>query len=62
MAENGKAFHQAGQKLRLCKLRKEGKLEEISLHERNPIVYCNKCKAVANDPSLLCNPRALKKR
>jgi hypothetical protein len=62
MAEKGKAFHQTGQKVRLCKLKKDGKLDEISLYQQNPIVYCNKCKAKAADPSLLCNPRALKKK
>jgi hypothetical protein len=55
-----KGGKQSVQKERICKLKKDGKLEEIDLHELNPIVYCNKCKAKADDPSYLCNPRALK--
>jgi hypothetical protein len=56
----GECQKSGGQKVRICKLRKDGKLEEITVHELKPIVYCNKCKAKANDPSYLCNPRALK--
>lgn len=62
MAEKEKCGTPAGQKntCKLCKLKKDGKLEEVDLHELNPIVYCNKCKAQANNPLYLCNPRALK--
>lgn len=57
MADKGRT---AGPKDRMCKLRKDGKLDEIALRELKPIVYCNKCRAESNDPSYLCNPRALK--
>ena len=50
----------AGEKLRICKLKKDGKLDEIDRHEQNPIVFCSKCRAKANDPAYICNPRALK--
>jgi len=39
---------------------KDGKLDEVETHSVKPIVFCNKCKAKANDPSYLCNPRTLK--
>ena len=60
MGENDKCEKPAKHKVHLCKLIKDGKLEEVEQQELNPIVYCNKCKAKANDPSYLCNPRALK--
>lgn len=47
-------------KVHLCKLSKDGKLEEVEALSVKPIVFCNKCKAKSNDPSSLCNPRALK--
>jgi len=47
-------------KVHLCKLNKDGKLDEVETHSAKPIVFCNKCKAKANDPSYLCNPRTLK--
>jgi len=47
-------------KVRICKLIKDGKLEEIEALSLKPIVFCNKCKAKANDPGQLCNPRTLK--
>jgi hypothetical protein len=47
-------------KVRLCKLKKDGKLDEVGRHGLNTIVYCDKCKAKADDPSCICNPRALK--
>jgi hypothetical protein len=46
--------------VRLCKLKADGKIDEIERLELKPIVYCNKCKAKSNNPSSLCNPRALK--
>ena len=60
MAEKQRCEKPAAGKARICKLRKDGKLEEVDAHELSPIVYCNKCKAKADDPSYLCNPRALK--
>lgn len=60
MGEKEKCEKPAGHKVHMCKLRKDGKLDEIDMHELKPIVYCNKCKAKADDPSYLCNPRALK--
>jgi hypothetical protein len=60
MGEMEKCEKPAKHKTHMCKLRKDGKLDEIELLELNPIVYCNKCRAKADDPSYLCNPRALK--
>ena len=60
MGEKRKCEKPVGQKVHICKLRKDGKLEEVGARELSPIVYCNKCKAKADDPSYLCNPRALK--
>jgi hypothetical protein len=59
MGEKEKSGQPAG-KVRICKLKADGKIEEIDIRELNPIVYCNKCRAKADDPSYLCNPRALK--
>jgi hypothetical protein len=47
-------------KVRMCKLIKDGKSEEVELHSLKPIVFCCKCKVKADDPRYLCNPRALK--
>lgn len=60
MAEKGKSGKPAGAKERICKLKKDGKLDEVELHEQKPVVFCSKCKAKSDDPSYLCNPRALK--
>ena len=45
---------------KICKLNKDGKIEEIDALSAKPIVYCNKCRAKANDPGSVCNPRTLK--
>jgi hypothetical protein len=60
MGEKQNGGKSAGEKVRICKLKADGKLGEVDQHELNPIVYCNKCKAKAGDPSYICNPRALK--
>jgi len=60
MGKIEKSEQQAKHKVNICKLKKDGNVEEVEQQELNPIVYCNKCKAKANDPSYLCNPRALK--
>jgi len=60
MSGIGKAEQSVRQKVRICKLKKDGELEEVERREQNPIVFCSKCKAKADDPSSLCNPRALK--
>jgi hypothetical protein len=60
MEEKKQSSRPAGHKERMCKLRKDGKIEEIDQQELNPIVFCNKCQAKAADPLRLCNPRALK--
>lgn len=60
MGEKEKCEKPAGHKAHMCKLKKDGMLEEVDLHELSPIVYCKKCNAKADDPSYLCNPRALK--
>ncbi|GAW68277.1 hypothetical protein GPEL0_01r4545 [Geoanaerobacter pelophilus] len=44
----------------MCKLKKDGRVEELEKYQKDPIVFCNKCKMQANDPCLLCNPRAIK--
>ena len=48
------------QRVNICKLKKDGKLDEVEAYALKPIVFCNKCKAVSNDPCYLCNPRTLK--
>lgn len=48
------------QRVRICKLKKDGELEEVERREQNPIVFCSKCQAKADDPLAVCNPRALK--
>lgn len=60
MGEMEKGGKPAGPKERMCKLKADGRIEEIDLRELKPIVYCNKCRAKADNPSYLCNPRALK--
>ncbi len=60
MGEKQKSAQPAGHKVRMCKLKKDGKLDELDQHGLNPIVYCSKCQLKANDPSCICNPRALK--
>jgi hypothetical protein len=49
-------------KQNICKLKKDGNLEEIAKLSAKPIVFCNKCKAQADNPSSLCNPRAIKQK
>jgi hypothetical protein len=60
MGEKGTSAKLVEHKIRICKLRKDGKLDEVDKHELNPIVYCNKCNAKSDDPSYICNPRTLK--
>lgn len=60
MGETEQRGMPAGSKERMCKLKADGRIEEIDLRELNPIVYCNKCRAKADNPSYLCNPRSLK--
>jgi hypothetical protein len=47
-------------KHKVCKLNKDGKLDEVEALSVKPIVVCGKCKAKANDPGSVCNPRTLK--
>lgn len=49
-------------KAKMCKLVKDGREDLIAQVTLRPTVFCNKCKAKADNPSILCNPRALKKR
>lgn len=60
VGEKGKSGNVVAQQVRICKLQKDGKDDEIKSLEANPIVYCQKCRAKSNNPSSLCNPRALK--
>lgn len=60
MSSKGRAVQPAMQKDKICKLNKDGKLEEIARLSVKPIVFCSKCRAQADSPSSLCNPRALK--
>jgi len=60
MADKGNGATPAKHKVHVCKLNKDGKLEEVEALSVKPIVYCNKCRAKSNDPGSLCNPRALK--
>lgn len=60
MGEKERCEHPSGHKVHMCKLKKDGRDEEYERHGQNPIVYCNKCKVRADDPLVVCNPRALK--
>ena len=60
MGDQEKCEKPSKHKVHLCKLNKDGKLDEIETLSVKPIVFCHKCKAKANDPSYLCNPRTLK--
>ncbi|HBA87007.1 MAG TPA: hypothetical protein DCZ75_03170 [Geobacter sp.] len=60
MGDREKCENPERHKVHLCKLRKDGKDEELERYREKPIVICNKCKIQANDPRTLCNPRALK--
>jgi hypothetical protein len=60
MGDQEKGEKPSKQKVKICKLNKDGKLDEIETYSVKPIVFCHKCKAKANDPGHLCNPRTLK--
>lgn len=60
MGDQGKNSKLQKQKVHLCKLNKDGKLEEVEALSAKPIVFCGKCRAKSNDPGSLCSPRALK--
>lgn len=60
MGEQAKGGKPAGNQVRICKLKKDGDIEEVERYQMNPIVYCSKCQAKSNNPLYLCNPRALK--
>jgi hypothetical protein len=60
MGDQQKSEKSLKPKVRMCKLNKDGKLDEVEAHSVKPIVVCSKCKAKANDPGYLCNPRTLK--
>ena len=60
MGDQEKCEKPSKHKVHMCKLNKDGKSDEVEAYSVKPIVFCNKCKAKSNDPSYLCNPRALK--
>ena len=60
MGDQGKGAKPLKEKVKLCKLNKDGKLDEVEAHSVKPIVFCSKCRAKASDPGHLCNPRTLK--
>jgi len=60
MGDQGKSSKPLKQKVHLCKLSRDGKLDEVEALSAQPIVFCGKCRAKANDPGSLCSPRALK--
>lgn len=60
MGNDEKCKQPGHHKTHMCKLKKDGRMEEYQRHLENPIVYCNKCKVRANDPRVLCNPRSIK--
>lgn len=62
MGEQEKRETPLQHKVRICKLSKDGKMEEVEALSLKPIVFCKKCQAKSDDPSYLCNPRALKSK
>jgi hypothetical protein len=47
--------------LKMCQLKAQGLMEEIDRRSTNPTVVCGKCRAKANLPEQVHNPRPLKK-
>lgn len=45
--------------LKMCELRAKGLMEEIDKRSANPTVVCGKCRAKADRPEDLHNPRPL---
>lgn len=60
MADKEKCEQPARHKAHMCKLKKDGRMDEYQRHGEKPIVYCNKCRVQANDPLVVCNPRSIK--
>lgn len=60
MSDTKKRSPAMEQKVKMCKLIKDGKLDEVRDLSVRPVVVCGKCRATANNPSSLCNPRMLK--
>lgn len=60
MSAQERSGKQTPAKAKMCKLKKDGMIEEIDKLSARPIVICNKCRAEADSPTHLCNPRALK--
>lgn len=60
MADKEKCEQPARHKTHMCKLKKDGRMDEYERNGENPIVYCNKCRVQANDPLVVCNPRSIK--
>ncbi len=46
-------------KLKMCELKAKGLMEEIDKRSSQPTVVCGKCRAKANTPEDLHNPRPL---
>jgi len=45
--------------LKMCELRAKGLMEEIDRRSAKPTVVCGKCRAKADRPEYLHNPRPL---
>ncbi len=45
--------------MKMCKLTKEGMMEEIDQRSNQPTAVCNRCRSKANAARDLCQPRTL---
>lgn len=53
------AVAQSLDEMNMCKLTKEGLMEEIDKRANDPTSVCNRCRAKANAARDLCQPRML---
>ena len=49
----------AEHKAHMCRLKHEGRIEEMDKHSAQPKFVCNKCGAKADEEEYLCNPRPI---
>ncbi|MDZ4184110.1 MAG: hypothetical protein U1D97_03910 [Desulfuromonadales bacterium] len=59
MSDKEKSSKHAERPLHLCKLRKEGLMEEIDRCSAHALFICCKCNAKADRAEFLCQPRPL---
>ena len=53
------AVSQSVSEMNMCKLTKEGMMEEIDKRSNKPTAVCNRCRAKADAARDLCQPRML---